>query len=399
MSKIEMKNYDHLKEIEWWRHVSNIGVTLHDKKLQRTTKFFLRVEKDETLFAVLVANKVIKNTAEIKDLINQQVQDNISAYVKSQVNRYEKGVRVYNELIDLDIKDKRTYSCGEAYEGKIKKSEIDFEFDYEYKLAYHEQNFKIKMNCPYSYDWSNKQTEYIYKEDECIVLGGAFDLELALELRHDITLEEITGDRTHMVKVPNAKLSYKLKEQDNTIKEVCLINACTMSHKWMSKQQKRKYTFKFQSYFVSKDSREVGLNTFIVYCREQSQLNRERFIQEVKESVNQEEMLKQLKDAWGEENVSITTSHRSDVNFNYNKYWGRYSTKSVKIMLKDKSYLLYSFDSMIKHKELDMLGLYDSTYEKESLADAFKRVLDTNKVDKNIANELMNNTLKNDKDK
>ena len=110
-------------------------------------------------------------------------------------------------------------------------------------------------------------------------------------------------------------------------------------------------------------------------------------------------MLKQLKDAWGEENVSITTSHRSDVNFNYNKYWGRYSTKSVKIMLKDKSYLLYSFDSMIKHKELDMLGLYDSTYEKESLADAFKRVLDTNKVDKNIANELMNNTLKNDKDK
>ena len=385
-----MKNYDHLKEIEWWRHVSNIGVTLHDKKLQRTTKFCLKVEKDETLFAVLVANKVIKNTAEIRDQINQQLQARISAYVESQVDKYEKGVRVYNELIDLDIKDKRTYSCGEAYEGKIKKSEIDFEFQHEYKLAYHDKDFKIRINCPYSYDWSNKQNEYIYKEDECIVLGGAFDLELAFELRHDITLN---GD---IVKVPNAKLSYKLKEQDNTIKEVCLIDACTMSHKWVSKQQKRKYTFKFVSYFVS--TREVGLNTFIVYCREKSQLNRETFIQEVKESINQEEMLKKLREAWGEENVSITKSHRSDVNFNYNKYWGRYSTKSVKIMLKDKSYLLYSFESMIKHKELDMLGLYDITYEKESVADAFKRVLDTNKVDKNIANELINNTLNNDKD-
>lgn len=391
-----MKNYDHLKEIEWWRHVSNIGVTLHDKKLQRTTKFFLKVDKDETLFGVLVAEKVIKNTAEIKDKINELIQNNISAYVQSQVDKYEKGVRIYNELVDLDVKDKRTYSCGEAYEGKVKKDEIDFEFDYEYKLAYHEQDFKIRMNCPYSYDWSNKQTEYIYKEDECIVLGGAFDMELAFELSHDITTE---GKTPIVVKVPNPKLSYKLKQQDNTMTEVCLINACTMSHKWMSKLQKRKYTFKFQSYHVSKESREVGLNTFIVYCREQSQLNRDRFIQEVKESMNQEEMLKQLRDAWGEENVSCTTSYRSDVNFNYNDYWGRYSTKSVKIMLKDKSYLLYSFDSMIKHKELDMLGLYDSTYEKESVADAFKRVLDTNKVDKNIANELMKNILKNDKDK
>jgi len=165
-------------------------VVLHDKVAKRTTTFGIRqYSPQQPIMDMLIDNKVIKSTDKAKESVKEAVQSVVSGYVNRKLERYQKSVRIYNELVDLDVKDKRTYSCGSVYEGKIAPSEINSEdVDREEKLAYHKVSYDktlvAKIPCPYDYNWNGVQgsSQYIYKADECIVVDGACDLELHLFL-------------------------------------------------------------------------------------------------------------------------------------------------------------------------------------------------------------------------
>ena len=120
------------------------------------------------------------------------------------------------------------------------------------------------------------------------------------------------------------------------------------------------------------------------------------FIQEMKEDVNAREMLNELRDKFGIDNVSQCNMGKSDVNFNYCSYWGRYGSKCVKISLEDGSYILYDFNDLKRYRDLKLLGIFDSTYQKEKVSDAYKRVMTTNKIDSELVTEMMEVSFKKD---
>jgi len=69
----------------------------------------------------------------------------------------------------------------------------------------------------------------------------------------------------------------------------------------------------------------------------------------------------------------------------------------VKISLEDGSYILYDFNDLKRYRDLKLLGIYDSTYVKEKVSDAYKRVMTTNKIDSELVTDMMEVSFKKDK--
>ncbi len=400
MQLMKPKNFDHLSGVKWFNQVSEMNVKLHEmgSRQGRVTTLTLRPDLNQSVYNILEGEGLIKSSPEIEEQINSTIQHRVERFVQIRIDSYKKGIKIHNQLVDLNVKDKRASSCGDAYEGKIKEAELVSNLDSKENMGYiNPRNFTIHYRCPYDYDFSSTAKQrYIYNKEKCIVKGGTFDLELELTFRYEITPQvtdekvlNVSKEKTDEVlqqykvklDIPNPKLYYNLVNHDNQIKQVCMISACDVESKWNRKTGTHKDTLKLQSSHVTHEYRKVGLNTFIIYCRERSDNNRRSFLQKIKESVNEQEMMKELAIKFGEENVSMTQGYRSDINFNLCSYWGRYSTSVVKVMLSDESFLYYDYNTMVRNRTLYLLGLYDSTYKKETTKSAYERVMANNNQD------------------
>jgi len=194
--------------------------------------------------------------------------------------------------------------------------------------------------------------------------------------------------------IPTPSIFYVMVNSKNEKQTINLISNCNEAHKYEWKKQGNVYKRLYRSSAIIREWREVTLNTFILYCREKNDSNKSMYMQEVKEKANEDEMLGQVVKKFGKENVTKCEAYKSDVNFNHNSYWGRYSTPALKVTLKDGSYMLYDYRDMTRYKKLSLLGLYDSTYTKEKTDDAFKRVMETNEVDKALIYDMMDMIFK-----
>jgi len=407
MQLMKPKNFDYLNDVKWFNQVSEMKVTLHEvgSNAGRSTTMTLFPELHQSVYNILEGEGIIKASAEIEEEIHTRIQHQVEKFIERRIDKYKKGIKIHNQLVDLNVKDKRASSCGEKFEGKIKPKEMVSNLDSLENIAHvNTATFRVTFPCPYDYDWSsNAKQRYIYNKEKCIVKERhpnlqmqTCDLELELTFRY-ATTPQVTDEKVLNVSkektdevleqfkvrfdVPNPKLYYNLTDHANQIKQVCMMNACDVESKWNRKTGTHKDTLKFNSRHVNWEYRKVGLNTFIIYCREKSDSNRNGFLQQVKESVNEQEMMKELETKFGEENISKTQGYRSDINFNHNSYWGRYSTSVVKVMLSDKSFLYYDFNNMVRNRTLDLLGLYDSTYKKETTKSAYERVMANNNQD------------------
>ena len=406
MEKATIKNYDHLLNIDWFNQVSTIEVNLHEKgDNSKTTTYNFRLNEEQSVCDVLTEQKLIKDTDEVREQINSEINKHIKSIIQKRLNNYATAVDVHNMLVDLDVKDKRQWSCGEAYEGKIKwgdevdsnfashPSEESFVCPTENLCYFNPKAFVVRIACPYDYDWKADRYKHIYNKDKCVVNVNSFgvcDLELRLEFK---SKDYKTGVRFN---IPNPAIFYNLRQKDNTISKVSFIDVAISQNKYKPMGKGLTKTYKFQSYYVGNDSRSLSLNTFIVYCREKSDDNRKFFLQDVVESVNKEEMLKELKEKFGEENVFKTTAYHSDVNFKNMDSWGRYGAKVVKVILKDDSFLLYDYTEIKRNKKLELRGLWDSSYTKESVSDAFERVMNKNIEDKSLVSDMIETTFNNE---
>ena len=400
MTKLEKSNYDYLKEVQWFNHVESMKVVMHDKETGRTTSFTCHLKEGESVAEALLREKVTKDRVDVTKEIHDGIQEYMQSYIDRELLRYDKAIAIHNMLCDLKVKDKRTYSSGETYEGKIRSGELinTLPMNDEQKISYSNDKFVVKFNCPYDYDWSNGGNKRVWDKKKCLVSYiPACDLHLTLEFTSQ-AVELPVGDGTKkFLKLPCYDLQYILTDTDNKPYHLCLINACNRTRKWSSKTYKKEWNYKFSSYRVNKEQREVSLNTFIIYCREKSDDNKSMFIQEMKEDVNAREMMNELRDKFGADNVSQVNMGKSDVNFNYCAYWGRYGSKCVKISLEDGSYILYDFNDLKRYRDLKLLGIYDSTYVKEKVSDAYKRVMTTNKIDSELVTDMMEVSFKKDK--
>ena len=397
--KENQPDYTYLLDIDWNSQVQYVQVELTERTngagLRKTITYKVRpYDNKQTLTEALMKEGILKDRVDVNKQVKDRLQEKMKYFVENKLGTYEKAVRIYNDLVRLKVKDKRTYSCGETYEGAIQYKEIESNMSNEFKTpekyehwaeAKSIDEFPIELSfpCHYDYDYSKKgDFKYIYDAKKCIVKEGTYDLKLKITFNPYL-------DPTRTLMIPTPSIFYVMVDSKNQKQSINLISNCNESHKYEWKKQANVYKRLYRSSAIIREWREVTLNTFILYCREKNDSNKSMYMQDVKEKANEDEMLGQVVRQFGKENVTKCEAYKSDVNFNANAHWGRYSTPALKVSLKDGSYMLYDYRDMTRYKKLSLLGIYDSTYTKEKTDDAFKRVMETNEVDKALIYDMM----------
>lgn len=390
--KLAPKDYSYLKEIDWGSQVMAVKVELTEKKngvdTSKTISYVLNpMSSKQTLIEALIQEDIIKDEEGAVKQINDKLQDSIEFFIQNKIDTYEKAVRIYNDITTINVKDKRTYSCGEEHEGEIQHKEIECNMTSDYKTpekyeywngekCISEFPLKLDFPCPYHYDFTKDGVDkYQYNPENCIVKDGTHDMRLTITF---CDWYSNTKDKMADLFIPTPNIFYVMKDSKNEKQTINLISNCDESSKYDWKKQRHVYKRAYRSSAITSEWRMVTLNTFIVYCREKNANNKDSYIQDIKEKANEDEMMKEVIKKFGEENVTKIYAYKEDVNFNGSAYWGKYA---LKVSLKDGSYLLYDYSDMQRYKKLNLLGLYDSTYKKETTKSAYERVMKTNKQD------------------
>jgi hypothetical protein len=358
MQTLKARDYSWIEDWDWTHSVHQIHVRLYDKKSSKTIKMNYLLD-NKSVYEKLVSEDVIIASEENKKFLNDMVRECILRNVKKEVENYNLLIKVNNELVNLDVKDKRTHGDA-SNNGKIKPNEIKVDLD---NFFYNYEVKRLSVRCPYDYNFDS-DVRYIYKQG--IVKGGFFDMEIDLEVK--LEPEQ---------RIPNPKLAYNLTSLSNEWEEVSFLRSATLDRTW--KKGKRVETISYSNYRVSDNGREVTLNTFIAMCRSKSKFNLSEYFRKAEGEKNKIEMMNLIQSKFKDSAEVVQVSgYKQDLTHNYYKYWNRYAQDVVKVTFKDKSFLYFDYQDLVRSRTIVLLGVYDSTHKPEQVKDVYERVVETN---------------------
>lgn len=367
MKKInfDTDKYNNLTNINWTEHVDYATIKFNILTGNRQgTQIIIkhRVEGNMELYDSLVKDDVIIASDYTKKRLRESIQKKVQDKVNRRLSNRVRGIQIYNELAELNVKDKRRDSYSEhVVDGKVNDEEIKIVNKVERLSSI---NFNsIYNDCLYDYAGASapREERYIYKKTWApnSISKECCSMEISFNINH------INHGNNREFYVPDVKVTAKYKEYFDWEKklidaEIDLISASCDDRSQLT----------FNSYRLQNSSRKVSLNMFMVYVRQTTKENIFKNKRDISQQSNLDTQMDVLGARFPNEKVSLVHCYRRDLTHNYYGYWGRADKECIRVFFKDESYVLYNKELAQKDGKLEVLGVYDSQhkYLKEDVA-------------------------------
>ena len=360
MKKINFNTdkYVNLTNINWSEHVSNATIkfiVLTGKRKGQEIIIKHIVQGNMELYDSLVKDDIIIASDYTKKQLRESIQRVVQGKVNRRLSNRVRGIRIYNELAELNVKDKRRDNYSEhVVDGKVNDEEIKIVNRVESLSSI---NFNsIHHDCLYDYAGASapREERYIYKKTWApnSISKECCSMEISFSLNH-----RNHGNNQEFY-LPDVEVSAHYQEYFDWEKkligtEIDLIEASCKDNGQLT----------FNSYRLQNSSRKVSLNMFMVYVRQTTKEN----IFKCKRDTSQQSNLNTQMDVLGarfpNEKVSLVHCYRRDLTHNYYSYWGRADKECIRVFFKDESYVLYNKELAQKDGKLEVLGVYDSQHK------------------------------------
>ena len=132
MEKINFNTskYSQLKNINWSEHIQLVKIKFTLKTGKRKGQEIIikhKVEGNMELYDSLVKDEIIIASDYTKKTLRAGIQRQVQAKVDKHLFNRERGIRIYNELAELEVKDKRRDHYSEyMLDGVVDAAEIKF---------------------------------------------------------------------------------------------------------------------------------------------------------------------------------------------------------------------------------------------------------------------------------
>lgn len=367
MEKINFNTdkYFNLYNINWSEHIESANIKFTLKTGKRKGQEIIikhKVEGNMELYDSLVKDEIIIASDYTKRQIREGIQRQVSSKVSRRLSNRVRGVDIYNELAELDVKDKRRDHYSEhVLDGKVDDKEIKIVNRVESlnSVQFSDNGF----DCLYDYANGDvpREERYIYRKTWAhdSVTKECCDITINFCINH------INHGNNQEFYMPDVEVKAKYKEYFNwegklRDAEIDLIEASCKDNSQLT----------FNSYRLQDSSRKVSLNMFMVYIREKTKEN----IFKQKRDASWQSKLDTQMDVLGarypSEKVSLANCYRRNLTHNYYSFWSRTDMECIRVLFKDESYILYNKDAAQKDGKLEVLGVYDSQHKflKEGVA-------------------------------
>ena len=354
MNHITPEDYNYIRTTkDWTDKIISAEITFHIKKgdIYQTIKTEV-TPQGKGLYETLVEKKIISPDMEgapknfnLRDNINNWINIKVNTEIKEAIGGYEKGVKIYNQLVDLVVKDKRTSVYHpELNNGAVKREEISL--------------YNRRKNI------GNEEFEFS--------LGEGYYYSKELKFAHpNITTEACTCCIKFMIESDNepwgALISPEVQRWDLPWFELEL--KCVTDNRIDGVETIKEHKIdlidieergKFNSYFIQDDSRRVSLNTFIAMTRQRNRNIHEKIEKNIIYKANASEVTAKLKEMYPGLPIHKTEINKTYVNKNYYSFWsGSRYVDSLSVTFPDESILYYSYPDACKNKALELMGVND----------------------------------------
>jgi hypothetical protein len=366
---LNRSKYSQLKNINWSEHIqlAKIKFTLKTGKRKGQEIIIKHWAKGNMeLYDSLVKDEIIIASDYTKKTIRAGIQRQVQAQVDKHLFNRERGIQIYNELAELEVKDKRKDHYSEyMLDGVVDDNEI--------KIVNRVENLNSVQfsdngfGCLYDYNsdttgrYSKKEDRYIYKKT------WAHDsvTKECCDMTIDFCINHINHGNNQEFYLPDVQVKALYKEYYNwegklRDAEIDLIE--------VSDKDKSKLTF--NSYRLQDSSRRVSLNMFMVYIRQTTKENIFKHKRDASWQSNLDTQMDVLGARFPNEKVSLANCYRRNLTHNYYSFWRRTDMECIQVLFEDESYILYNKDKAQKDGKLEVLGVYDSQHKtmKEGVA-------------------------------
>ena len=368
MEKINFNKdkYVNLTNINWSEHVSNATIkfiVLTGKRKGQEIIIKHIVQGNMELYDSLVKDDIIIASDYTKRYLREGIQRQVQAKVNKRLSNRVRGINIYNELAELDVKDKRRDNYSEhEVDGKVIDEEIRIVNRVE-SLS----SIEFSPNghdCLYDYnnqDGIPRDERYVYRK----TWAHNSVSEECCDIKISFTLNHRNHGNNQEFYLPDVEVSAHYQEYFDWEKklidaEIDLIEASCKDNGQLN----------FNSYRLQNSSRKVGLNTFMVYVRQTTKENIYKHKRDTSWQGNLDTQMDVLGARFPNEKVSLVHCYRRNLTHNYYSYWGRADKECIRILFEDESYILYNKELAQRDGKLEVMGVYDSQHEfiKEGVA-------------------------------
>ncbi len=371
MKKIDFNTdkYINLYNINWSEHIQLAKIKFTLKTGKRKGQEIIikhKVEGNMELYDSLVKDEIIIASDYTKKTIRAGIQRQVQAKVDKHLFNRERGIRIYNELAELEVKDKRKDHYSEyMLDGVVDDNEIKIVNRVESlnSVQFSENGF----DCLYDYNsdttgrYSKREDRYIYRKTWAhdSVTKECCDITINFCINH------INHGNNQEFYLPDVEVKAPYKEYYNWESklrdaEIDLIEASCKDNSQLT----------FNSYRLQDSSRKVSLNMFMVYIREKTKENIFKQKRDASWQRNLDTQMDVLGARYPSEKVSLANCYRRNLTHNYYSFWGRTDMECIRVLFKDESYILYNKGLAQKDGKLEVMGVYDSQHKtiKEAVA-------------------------------
>jgi hypothetical protein len=364
MKKIDFntRKYSQLKNINWSEHIQLAKIKFTLKTGKRKGQEIIikhKVEGNMELYDSLVKDEIIIASDYTKKTIRAGIQRQVQAKVDKHLFNCERGIRIYNELAELDVKDKRKDHYSEyMLDGVVDAAEIKFVNRVESlnSVQFSDNGF----DCLYDYNsdttgrYSKREDRYIYKKTWAhdSVTKECCDITINFCINH------INHGNNQEFYLPDVQVKAPYKEYYNWEKKLidAEIDLIEVSDKDNSK-------LTFNSYRLQDSSRKVSLNMFMVYIRQTTKENIFKQKRDASWQSNLDTQMDVLGARFPNEKVSLAHCYKRNLTHNYYSFWSRTDMECIRVLFEDESYILYNKDLAQREGKLEVLGVYDSNHK------------------------------------
>ncbi len=379
MKKIDFntRKYSQLKNINWSEHIQLAKIKFTLKTGKRKGQEIIikhKVEGNMELYDSLVKDEIIIASDYTKKTLRAGIQRQVQAKVDKHLFNRERGIRIYNELAELEVKDKRRDHYSEyMLDGVVDAAEIKFVNRVETlnSVQFSDNGF----DCLYDYNsdttgrYSKREDRYIYKKTWAhdSVTKECCDITINFCINH------INHGNNQEFYLPDVQVKAPYKEYYNWEKKLidAEIDLIEVSDKDNSK-------LTFNSYRLQDSSRKVSLNMFMVYIRQTTKENIFKQKRDTSWQSNLDTQMDVLGARFPNEKVSLAHCYKRNLTHNYYSFWSRTSMDCIRVLFEDESYILYNKDLAQREGKLEVLGVYDSQHKTMKEDAAINKLINQN---------------------
>jgi len=355
MKHITPEDYNYIRTTkDWTDKIISAEITFHIKKGDIYQTIKTEVEpQGKGLYETLVEKKIISPDLEeapknfnLRDNINGWINSKVNKKIKEALGEYEKGVKIYNQLADLVVKDKRTsVYYPELNNGAVKREEIRL---YNRTKNIGNEEFEFALGDGHYYS-----TELKFAHPDITTEGCTCFIKFMLEANNEPWGDRDKDEDIQRWDLPDFELEFKCVT-DNRIDGVETIKEQLVDLIYIEDRGK------FNSYFIQDDSRKVSLNTFIAMARHHNRNIREKMERNIIHKANASEVIAKLKEMYPGLPIHKKEINKTYVNKNYYSFWsGSRYVESLSVTFPDESILYYSYPDACKNKALELMGVND----------------------------------------